>query len=80
MRVIFGRTRSRNFCPPNPGSTVISSTMSTSFSRSAQGSMAVPGFRASPQRAPAARIARRVRTGALAASTWMVTDPAPASA
>ena len=42
--------------------------------------MAVPGLRARPERAPAARMARSVRTGAFAASAWMVTLPAPASA
>ncbi len=34
----------------------------------------------SPARAPAALIARSVRTGAAAASAWMVTFRAPASA
>jgi len=80
VRRIFGSTMSRNFWPPKPGSTVISSTMSTSSSRSSKGWMAVPGLRASPALAPAARMARSVRTGALAASAWMVTLPAPASA
>lgn len=54
--------------------------MSTSGSRSSYGSTGVPGLTASPARAPAARIARSVRTGAWAASAWMVTLPAPASA
>jgi DNA-directed RNA polymerase specialized sigma24 family protein len=45
-----------------------------------EGSTAVAGLMASPARAPAALIARSVRTGAAAASAWMVTLPAPASA
>ena len=54
--------------------------MSISGSRSAYGSTGVAGLIASPARAPAARIARSVRTGAVAASAWMVTFRAPASA
>ena len=77
---IFGSTRSRNFCPPKPGSTVISSTMSTSPSIVAQASIGVAGFSATPARAPLARSSRASRTGACAASTWNVTDSAPASA
>ena len=76
----FGSTMSRKGWPPKPGSTVISSSMSTSGSRSAYGSTAVPGLTASPARAPAARIARSVRTGACTASAWIVTFLAPASA
>ena len=54
--------------------------MSSSGSRSAYGSTAVTGLMASPARAPAARISRRVRTGDPAASAWIVTLRAPASA
>ncbi len=79
-RRTFGSTMSRNFCPPNPGSTVISSSMSTSPTRSSYGSTAVAGLSASPARAPSERISRSVRTGAEDASAWMVTLPAPASA
>ena len=64
---------SRKGWPPKPGSTVISSSMSISDSRSWYGSTAVPGLTASPARAPAARIARSVRTGACTASAWIVT-------
>jgi len=58
----------------------MSSIMSISGSRSSYGSTGVPGLTASPARAPAARIARSVRTGALTASACTVTLPAPASA
>jgi len=71
---------SRKCWPPKPGSTVISNSMSSSGSRSAYGSTAVPGLKASPARAPAARMARKVRTGARVASAWIVTLRAPASA
>jgi len=76
----FGSTRSRNGWPPKPGSTVISSSMSTSGRRPAYGSTAVPGLTARPARAPAALMARRVRTGACTASAWIVTFLAPAAA
>ena len=66
--------------PPNPGSTVISSSMSISGSRSAYGSTGVAGLIPSPARAPPYLIARIVRTGPRAASAWMVTFRAPASA
>ena len=45
-RRILGRQRSRNFWPPNPGSTVISSSMSSSPSMSAYGSTGVAGLSA----------------------------------
>ena len=54
--------------------------MSSSPSRSAYGSIGVAGLRAIDARAPLARSSRASRTGALAASAWKVTDPAPASA
>ena len=54
--------------------------MSTSVIRSWQISTGVPGLTARPARAPAARIARSVRTGACTASAWIVTFLAPASA
>ena len=76
----LGSTMSRNGCPPKPGSTVISSSMSNSGSRSSYGSTGVAGLIASPARAPADRIIRSVRTGEVAASAWMVTFRAPASA
>src|SRR6478735_626580 len=69
-----------NDWPPNPGSTVMTSTMSTSGSRSAYGAKGVPGLTAKAARAPAARIARAVPTASDTASTWKVTDRAPASA
>ena len=77
---ILGSTRSRNFWPPKPGSTVISSSMSSSGSRSAYGSTAVAGRSAIPARTPAARSVRASRTGACVASTWKVTLRAPGSA
>src|SRR3954447_21723814 len=79
-RAIFGSTTSRNRCPPKPGSTVISRTMSISGRRSASGSTGVAGLRATPARAPPARNVRARRTGACAASRWNVTLRAPASA
>ena len=62
-----------NGCPPKPGSTVMTRTMSTNGSRSAIASADVPGFTATPLRAPAARISRATRIGSDAASTWNVT-------
>ena len=58
----------------------MTSTMSTSPSRSAYGAKAVPGLTAKAARAPAERIARAVPTASRTASTWKVTDLAPASA
>ena len=52
VRSILGRHRSRNFCPPKPGSTVMISTRSSSGSSSAYGSIGVAGFSAIPARAP----------------------------
>ena len=69
-----------NDWPPNPGSTVMTSSMSTSPSRSRNGSTGVAGLIASPARAPRRRSSRASRTGAPAASAWKVTDAAPASA
>ncbi len=54
--------------------------MATSSSRSAYASMGVAGVSAIDARAPLARSSRARRIGAAAASTWKVTDSAPASA
>ena len=70
---------SRNAWPPKPGSTVMISSMSSSGSRSSYGSIGVAGLRAMEALAPFARISRASRTGAAAASTWNVTEEAPAS-
>ncbi len=80
VRRIFGSITSRNDCPPKPGSTVISSTMSSSGSRSAYGSIGVAGRSPMDAREPSRRSSRASRTGASDASTWKVTDSAPASA
>ena len=64
--------------PPNPGSTVITSTWSNSGSSSRYGSIAVPGLSASPARAPiAADAAGERRPDPSVASAWKVTENAP---
>lgn len=70
-----------NFCPPKPGSTVITSTMSTlSASQSAcTASPGVPGLSATPARIPAARALSASPAASLVASTWKVNIPAPAA-
>ena len=68
-----------NDWPPNPGSTVMTMTMS---SRSRYGSRAdsgVAGLTASPAARPAARIRRRVGAISSSISTWNVIESQPAS-
>jgi hypothetical protein len=77
--VIFGTHSSMNDWPPNPASTVITSTRSNSGRISMYGASAVLGLSARPALPPAAWIARAVCTGSTAASTWNVTTCAPTS-
>ncbi len=48
LKVTFAIMSDMNFCPPNPGSTVITSTMSTSSRYGKTTSTGVPGFRPIP--------------------------------
>ena len=63
-RRIFGSTSSRNSWPPNPGSTVITSSMSSSGSSRTYGSKGVAGLSAMPARAPSRAQLAGQRTGA----------------
>ena len=69
-----------NFWPPKPGLTVITQTRSTRSRSGRAASAGVPGLRARPALAPAARIAWRVRWVCGPASAWMVRMSAPAAA
>ena len=68
-----------NDWPPNPGSTVMTSTMSSSSRYGSSADSGVPGLTASPAARPAARIARRVGSIASSISTWNVIESQPAS-
>jgi len=69
-----------NDCPPNPGSTLITSTRSTSGSTSRSASTGVAGLTDTPALAPARRISATHPAGSSVASRWKVTRSAPASA
>ena len=62
-----------NFCPPNPGSTDMTSSVSKSRRISRYGSIGVPGLTDSPALAPAARMSRATPRGSSVASAWNVT-------
>ena len=70
-----------NFCPPKPGSTVMTRMMSTSVRYGRAASAGVAGFRTTPAFLPLAWIAAMVRWrfSSVSASTCMVTRSAPAS-
>jgi hypothetical protein len=69
----FDSTSGMNFCPPNPGSTDITSRVSNWRRISRYGSIGVPGFTLSPALAPAALMSRATATGSSVASAWNVT-------
>lgn len=79
-RRIFSSIGSMNDWPPNPGSTVMTSSMSSSGRTGRNGSRSVVGLSAIAERDPRRRSSRARRIGALAASAWNVTLCAPASA
>ena len=60
---ILASCEGRNACPPNPGLTVITSTMSASSSSQATASTGVAGFSTTPARLPSARMACSERCG-----------------
>ena len=60
---ILASCEGRNDCPPNPGLTVITSTMSASSSSQATASTGVPGFSTTPARLPSARMSCSERCG-----------------
>ena len=68
-----------NVWPPNPGSTVMIITMSSSSAYGSRVVSGVPGLTASPAARPAARMARRVGSIGSSISTWMVMESQPAS-
>ena len=76
-RRIFGSVPSMKDWPPNPGSTVITRSMSNSGSRSRRARPARPAGARSPRARRARRSSRASRTGAWAASAWNVTEAAP---
>ncbi len=59
--------------PPNPGSTLITSSVSKSRRISRYGSIGVFGLIDRPALAPAARMSRATPDGSSAASAWKVT-------
>ncbi len=63
-----------NFWPPNPGSTVMTRTMSAApaSTNSATASAGVPGLSATPARIPASRTRRQRDKGSGVDSTWKV--------
>ena len=69
-----------NGWPPQPGLTVMQSTMSAQPRSSETATAGVPGFSAIPARQPSSRIACRVRLAWGVASAWKVIESAPASA
>ena len=68
-----------NAWPPNPGSTVMISTMSRSSAYGSSADSGVAGRTARPAARPAARIARRVGSISSSISTWNVIESQPAS-
>ena len=77
---IFSSDPGMNDCPPNPGSTLITSTRSTSGNTSRSASTGVAGLTDTPALAPARRISATHPAGSSVASRWKVTRSAPASA
>ena len=78
---ILGIMSAINFCPPKPGSTVITSTMSSSSSHGSTASAAVAGLSATAAIFPAARMAAMaaLTSSGVSASACTVTRSAPAS-
>src|SRR5437867_2110979 len=76
---IFGTTSARNACPENPGWTVMMRSRSTSLRNGRAFSNGVAGFRTTPGRIPASRIARIVARTSWSLSTWTVRSSTPAS-
>ena len=68
-----------NDWPPKPGSTVMTSTMSSSSAYGSRADSGVPGLTASPAARPASRIARSVGAIGSSISTWNVIESQPAS-
>ena len=68
-----------NDCPPNPGSTVMTRTMSTSSAYGSSADSGVPGLTARPAARPASRMARSVGAIGSSISTWNVIESQPAS-
>ena len=68
-----------NDWPPKPGSTVITSTMSSSSLYGSSADSGVPGLTARPAARPAARIRRSVGAISSSISTWKVIESQPAS-
>mmetsp|Transcript_4769 Transcript_4769/g.9921 ORF Transcript_4769/g.9921 Transcript_4769/m.9921 type:complete len:202 (-) Transcript_4769:99-704(-) len=64
-----------NFCPPNPGLTVMTSTWSTRSKTFSIISAGVCGFSATDGLPPAARMADRALWRCVQASTWTMTTP-----
>ena len=73
MARAFSSTSGMKLCPPNPGSTLMISSVSKLFRISRYGSSGVPGLSESPAFAPALRMSRATGTGSLVASAWNVT-------
>ena len=69
-----------NFCPPNPGFTLITNTKSASPKTGSIAAMAVPGFNTTPASHPNDFIYCNVRCICGQVSTWTVSLLAPASA
>ena len=69
-----------NFCPPNPGFTLISSTISTLSITYLRQSSEVAGLKTRPDLHPAARTRLSERSMWSVASGWNVMKDAPASA
>ena len=78
---IFGSISAMNFCPPKPGSTVITSTMSSVSSHGSTASAAVAGLSATAAIFPAALISAMAAVifSGVSASACTVTRSAPAS-
>ena len=68
-----------NDWPPKPGSTVMTSTMSSSSRYGSSADSGVAGLTASPAARPAARMRRRVGAISSSISTWNVIESQPAS-
>jgi hypothetical protein len=77
---IFGIMLLMNFCPPNPGLTVIIRSRSTSGRISSTRARGVAGLMETPGLIPFSRIWDRVRCRWREASAWIVRKSLPAAA
>jgi hypothetical protein len=66
-------------CPPQPGLTLMHRIRSATSASALTASAGVPGLRANPASAPPSWIAVSVRWALASASTWIVTESAPAA-